>query len=129
MRLFWVKPSARWASKYNGGVPKDQLSVENLEALKKGIVNLEKHIENIQKFGVPVIVTLNSFISDTDKRSMLILSISVRKEAVNLLWLRSGKRRRGWACPGRKGIKHIGKTVPLISMCSMRMKLPSRIKS
>ena len=45
------------ALKYNGGVPKDQLSVENLEALKKGIVNLEKHIENIQKFGVPVIVT------------------------------------------------------------------------
>ena len=54
------------ALKYNGGVPKDQLSVENLEALKKGIVNLEKHIENIQKFGVPVIVTLNSFISDTE---------------------------------------------------------------
>lgn len=53
------------ALKYNGGVPKDQLSAENLEALEKGIVNLEKHIENIQKFGVPVVVTLNSFTSDT----------------------------------------------------------------
>ena len=53
------------ALKYNGGVPKDQLSAENLEALEKGIVNLEKHIENLQKFGVPVVVTLNSFISDT----------------------------------------------------------------
>ena len=54
------------ALKYNGGVPKDQLSTENLEALEKGIVNLEKHIENLQKFGVPVVVTLNSFISDTE---------------------------------------------------------------
>lgn len=54
------------ALKYNGGVPKDQLSAENLEALEKGIVNLEKHIENLQKFDVPVVVTLNSFISDTE---------------------------------------------------------------
>lgn len=54
------------ALKYNGGVPRDQLSAENPEALKKGIVNLEKHIENLQKFGVPVVVTLNSFISDTE---------------------------------------------------------------
>ena len=54
------------ALKYNGGVPKDQLSAQNLEALEKGIVNLEKHIENLQKFGVPVVVTLNSFISDTE---------------------------------------------------------------
>ena len=53
------------ALKYNGGVPKDQLSEENLDALKKGIVNLEKHIENLQKYGVPVVVTLNSFITDT----------------------------------------------------------------
>ena len=53
------------ALKYNGGVPKDQLSVENMQALKNGIVNLEKHIENLQKYGVPVVVTLNSFITDT----------------------------------------------------------------
>lgn len=53
------------ALKYNGGVPKEELSVENLEALKKGIVNLEKHIENLQKYGVPIIVTLNSFVTDT----------------------------------------------------------------
>ena len=53
------------ALKYNGGVPKTELSIENLEALEKGISNLEKHIENIQKFGVPVIVTLNSFATDT----------------------------------------------------------------
>jgi len=54
------------ALKYNGGVAKADLSAENLEALKKGIVNLEKHIENIQKYDVPVVVTLNSFLTDTE---------------------------------------------------------------
>ena len=54
------------ALKYNGGVDKDNLKEENLDALKKGIVNLEKHIENLQKFGVPIVVTLNSFDTDTD---------------------------------------------------------------
>ena len=54
------------ALKYNGGVAKADLGEENLEALKKGIVNLEKHIENVQKFGVPVVVTLNSFVTDTE---------------------------------------------------------------
>ena len=53
------------ALKYNGGVAKADLGVENLDALKKGIVNLEKHIENLQKYGVPVVVTLNSFVTDT----------------------------------------------------------------
>ena len=50
------------ALKYNGGIAKEDLSAENLDALKKGIVNLEKHIENLQQFGVPVVVTLNSFL-------------------------------------------------------------------
>ncbi len=54
------------ALKYNGGVAKANLSEENLEAHAKGIVNLEKHIENIHKFGVPVVVTLNSFVTDTE---------------------------------------------------------------
>ena len=60
------------ALKYNGGVPKDELSAPNLEALKKGIVNLEKHIENLQKFGVPVVVTLNSIITDTEEETAFI---------------------------------------------------------
>ena len=55
------------ALKYNAGVPKNELDKPDLEALKKGIVNLDKHIENIHKFGVPVIVTLNSFITDTEE--------------------------------------------------------------
>lgn len=53
------------ALKYNGGVPKAELSAENLDALKKGVCNLEKHIENLQQFGVPIVVTLNSFLTDT----------------------------------------------------------------
>lgn len=53
------------ALKYNGGVAKDSLSEENLDALKKGIVNLEKHIENLQQYGVPVVVTLNKFATDS----------------------------------------------------------------
>ncbi|MBQ8412015.1 MAG: formate--tetrahydrofolate ligase, partial [Lachnospiraceae bacterium] len=54
------------ALKYNGGVAKADLNNENLDALSKGIVNLEKHIENLQMYGVPVVVTLNRFVADTD---------------------------------------------------------------
>ena len=54
------------ALKYNGGVAKDDLGTENLDALKKGIANLEKHIENVAKFNVPCVVTLNRFVTDTD---------------------------------------------------------------
>lgn len=53
------------ALKYNGGVEKKDLSLPNLEALKAGIVNLEKHMENLSRFGVPVVVTLNSFVTDS----------------------------------------------------------------
>ena len=54
------------ALKYNGEVPKNELNDENLEALEKGIVNLEKHIENLQQYNVPIVVTLNSFVTDTE---------------------------------------------------------------
>ena len=60
------------ALKYNGGVAKADLGAENLEALKKGIVNLEKHIENLQKYGVPVVVTLNSFITDSEAETSYV---------------------------------------------------------
>lgn len=70
-RLAGLKPDAVVlvatikALKYNGGVPKAEVTKPNMEALKKGIVNLEKHIENIQKYHVPVVVTLNAFVTDT----------------------------------------------------------------
>ena len=60
------------ALKYNGGVAKADLSNENVEALKKGIVNLEKHIENLQQYGVPVVVTLNQFITDTEEELQFV---------------------------------------------------------
>lgn len=58
--------------KYNGGVKKEDLTQPNLEALKKGIVNLEKHIENLQKYKVPVVVTLNAFVSDTEEETAYV---------------------------------------------------------
>lgn len=60
------------ALKYNGGVSKEALGEENLDALKKGIVNLEKHIENLHKYGVPVVVTLNSFATDTEAETSFV---------------------------------------------------------
>ena len=82
------------ALKYNGGVPKDQLSTENLDALKRGIVNLEKHIENIQKFGVPVIVTLNSFTSDTEAEYAYIKRFCEQRGcefALSEVWAKGGE--------------------------------------
>ncbi|RKI79651.1 formate--tetrahydrofolate ligase [bacterium 0.1xD8-71] len=71
-RMAGLKPDAAVlvatvrALKYNGGVAKEELSAENLKALQDGIVNLEKHIENLHKYGVPVVVALNAFVSDTE---------------------------------------------------------------
>lgn len=82
------------ALKYNGGVPKSDLSQENLEALEKGIVNLEKHIENLQKYGVPVVVTLNSFISDTEKEYALIKKFCEDRGcefALSEVWAKGGE--------------------------------------
>ena len=82
------------ALKYNGGVPKTELGEENLEALKKGIVNLEKHIENIQKFGVPVVVTLNSFVSDTEKEYEFVREFCESKGcefALAEVWAKGGE--------------------------------------
>ena len=82
------------ALKYNGGVPKDQLSDENLEALAKGIVNLEKHIENIQKYDVPVVVTLNSFVTDTDAENEYIRGFCEERGcefALSEVWEKGGE--------------------------------------
>ncbi len=60
------------ALKMHGGVPHDELTIENHEALKLGVANLEKHVQNMQKYGLPVIVAVNQFISDTDKELALL---------------------------------------------------------
>lgn len=82
------------ALKYNGGVAKADLAEENLDALAKGIVNLEKHIENIQKYGVPVIVTLNSFVTDTDAENAFIEKICRERGcefALSEVWEKGGE--------------------------------------
>ena len=82
------------ALKYNGGVAKADLGEENLEALKKGIVNLEKHIENLQKYGVPVVVTLNSFVTDTKAETDYIEQFCSERDcefALAKVWENGGK--------------------------------------
>lgn len=81
------------ALKYNGGVPKAELGEENLEALKSGIVNLEKHIENLQKYGVPVVVTLNSFVTDTAEEINFVKSFCEERNcefAISEVWEKGG---------------------------------------
>ena len=82
------------ALKYNGGVPKDELSSENLDALKAGIVNLEKHIENLHKFGVPVVVTLNSFVTDTKAETDFVEQFCKERGcefAISEVWEKGGE--------------------------------------
>ena len=82
------------ALKYNGGVSKNDLKEENLEALKKGIVNLEKHIENLQKYKVPVVVTLNSFITDTPAETEFVKKFCEERNcefALSEVWEKGGE--------------------------------------
>ena len=99
-RLAGLKPDAVVlvatirALKYNGGVKKDALSEENLEALKKGIVNLEKHIENLQKYKVPVVVTLNSFITDSKAEIEFVQNFCEERGcefAISEVWEKGGE--------------------------------------
>jgi formate--tetrahydrofolate ligase len=82
------------ALKYNGGIAKADLNAENLEALEKGIVNLEKHIENLQKYGVPVVVTLNSFVSDTKAETDFVENFCKQRGcefALSEVWEKGGE--------------------------------------
>ena len=77
------------ALKYNGGVKKEDLNAENIEALKAGISNLEKHIENLQKYKVPVVVTLNSFITDTEAETEFVKNFCIERNcdfALSKVW-------------------------------------------
>ena len=82
------------ALKYNGGVDKASLSTENLEALSKGIVNLEKHIENVMQYGVPVVVAINRFTSDSDAELKYIEDFCLSKNAdfaLTEVWEKGGE--------------------------------------
>ncbi|MBO7386753.1 MAG: formate--tetrahydrofolate ligase [Lachnospiraceae bacterium] len=82
------------ALKYNGLVPKADLGEPNVEALKKGIVNLEKHIENLQKYNVPVVVTLNRFSSDTEEELNFVKEFCEARNcefALSEVWEKGGE--------------------------------------
>mgnify|MGYP000139178275 FL=1 len=82
------------ALKYNGGVPKDDLAAPDIEALKSGIVNIEKHIENIQQFGVPVVVTLNKFASDSEEELTYVKDFCIGHNcefALSEVWEKGGE--------------------------------------
>lgn len=99
-RISGIKPDAVVlvatirALKYNGGVAKENLGKEDLNALKKGIVNLEKHIESLQKYGVPVVVTLNSFLTDTDNEILFVKKFCEERNcefAISQVWEKGGE--------------------------------------
>ena len=92
------------ALKYNGGIRKEDLGAENLDALKKGIVNLEKHIENLQKYGVPIVVTLNAFVSDTQAETEYVKNFCEERGASFAL-------SRVWENGGEGGIELAGKVL------------------
>lgn len=82
------------ALKYNGGVAKNDLGAENLEALAAGIANLEKHIENLQKYGVPIVVTLNSFVTDTKAETAYVEAFCHKRGcefALSEVWEQGGE--------------------------------------
>ncbi|MCR4839560.1 MAG: formate--tetrahydrofolate ligase [Eubacterium sp.] len=99
-RMAGLKPDAAVlvatvrALKYNGGIPKDQLSQEDLDALAKGICNLGKHIENLQKYGLPIVVTLNRFVSDTEAEIEYVRNYCAERGCrltVSEVWAKGGE--------------------------------------
>lgn len=104
------------ALKYNGGIEKTDLAKPNVEALEKGIVNLEKHIENMQKFGVPIIVTLNAFVTDTEEEYQFIKAFC---EARNCEFALSNV----WADGGDGGVELANKVMDTLNHKESHFKL------
>lgn len=104
------------ALKYNGGVKKEDLSIENLSALQKGIVNLEKHIENLHKYGVPIVVTLNSFVTDTEDEVSFVEKFCKEKGCEFAL-------ARVWEKGGEGGIELAGKVLDTLANKKSNFKL------
>lgn len=104
------------ALKYNGGVKKEELSIENLSALQKGIVNLEKHIENLHKYGVPIVVTLNSFVTDTEDEVSFVEKFCKEKGCKFAL-------ARVWEKGGEGGIELAGKVLDTLANKKSNFKL------
>lgn len=97
------------ALKYNGGLAKTELGKEDLKALEKGIVNLEKHMENLQKYGVPVVVALNGFVTDTKAEISFVKEFCEKKGcefAVSEVWEKGGEGGRDLAAKVLDTLEH-----------------------
>ncbi len=104
------------ALKYNGGVPKAELNKENLDALKTGIVNLEKHIANMQLYGVPVVVTLNAFATDTEQETAFVRDFCNKMGAsfaLSEVWEKGGEGGMALANEVEKALEKQGSFTPL----------------
>ena len=115
------------ALKYNGGMEKNALLEENLEALKKGIVNLEKHIENVQKYGLPVVVSINRFASDSENELNFIAQFCEKKQVGFAITEVHGKGGAGGEALGKEVLKQLDKAAAFRPVQTLSLSLEEKI--
>ncbi len=115
------------ALKYNGGMEKNALLEENLEALKKGIVNLEKHIENVQKYGLPVVVSINRFASDSENELNFIAQFCEKKQVGFAITEVHGKGGAGGEALGKEVLKQLDKAAAFQPVQTLSLSLEEKI--
>ena len=115
------------ALKYNGGMEKNALLEENLEALKKGIVNLEKHIENVQKYGLPVVVSINRFASDSENELNFIAQFCEKKQVGFAITEVHGKGGAGGEALGKEVLKQLDKAAAFQPVQTLTLSLEEKI--
>lgn len=115
------------ALKYNGGMEKNALLEENLEALKKGIVNLEKHIENVQKYGLPVVVSINRFASDSENELNFIAQFCEKKQVGFAITEVHGKGGAGGEALGKEVLKQLDKAAAFRPVQTLTLSLEEKI--
>ena len=115
------------ALKYNGGMEKNALLEENLEALKKGIVNLEKHIENVQKYGLPVVVSINRFASDSKNELNFIAQFCEKKQVGFAITEVHGKGGAGGEALGKEVLKQLDKAAAFQPVQTLSLSLEEKI--
>ena len=115
------------ALKYNGGMEKNALLEENLEALEKGIVNLEKHMENVQKYGLPVVVSINRFASDSENELNFIAQFCEKKQVGFAITEVHGKGGAGGEALGKEVLKQLDKAAAFRPVQTLSLSLEEKI--
>ena len=115
------------ALKYNGGMEKSALLEENLEALEKGIVNLDKHIENVQKYGLPVVVSINRFASDSENELNFIAQFCEKKQVGFAITEVHGKGGAGGEALGKEVLKQLDKAAAFRPVQTLSLSLEEKI--